>query len=37
MEINSIKDLIDALEQLGEPEDGYTRFFRGILMLKNIN
>ena len=29
MEINSIKDLIDALEQLGEPEDGYTRFFRG--------
>ena len=29
MEINSIKDLIDALEKLGEPEDGYTRFFRG--------
>lgn len=29
MKINSIKDLIDALEQLGEPEDGYTRFFRG--------
>lgn len=29
MEIKSIKDLIDALEQLGEPEDGYTRFFRG--------
>lgn len=29
MEINSIKDLIDALEQLGEPKDGYTRFFRG--------
>ena len=29
MEIKSIKDLIDALEQLGEPKDGYTRFFRG--------
>ena len=29
MKINSIKDLIDALEQLGEPKDGYTRFFRG--------
>ncbi|MFR5627544.1 MAG: FRG domain-containing protein, partial [Haemophilus parainfluenzae] len=29
MEINSIKDLIDALEQLGEPDDGHTRFFRG--------
>jgi len=29
MKINSIKDLIDALEKLGEPEDGYTRFFRG--------
>ena len=29
MEINSIKDLIGALEKLGEPEDGYTRFFRG--------
>lgn len=29
MKINSIKDLIDALERLGEPEDGYTRFFRG--------
>ena len=29
MKINSIKDLIDALEQLGAPEEGYTRFFRG--------
>ncbi|QOR10588.1 FRG domain-containing protein [Haemophilus parainfluenzae] len=29
MEINSIKDLIDALEGLGEPEEGHTRFFRG--------
>ena len=29
MEINSIKDLIDALEGLGEPEKGHTRFFRG--------
>lgn len=29
MEINSIKDLIDALERLGEPEEGHTRFFRG--------
>lgn len=29
MKINSIKDLIDALEQLGEPEEGHTRFFRG--------
>ena len=29
MEINSIKDLIDALEELREPKEGHTRFFRG--------
>lgn len=29
MEINSIKDLIDLLKNIGEPESGYSRFFRG--------
>lgn len=29
MKISSIKNLIRALEKLGEPEEGHTRFFRG--------
>ncbi|HDR1813147.1 TPA: FRG domain-containing protein, partial [Pasteurella multocida] len=29
MEINSIKDLIDFLKDIGEPQSGYSRFFRG--------
>lgn len=29
MEIKNLRDLIDALNKLGEPELGYTRFFRG--------
>lgn len=29
MEINSIKDLIDLLKDIGEPKSGYSRFFRG--------
>lgn len=29
MEINNFRDFINALNDLGEPKDGHTRFFRG--------
>ena len=29
MEICSTKDLIDLLKEIGEPQSGYSRFFRG--------
>ena len=37
MKINSIKDLIDALEQLGEPKMDIPDSLEDILMLQNIN